>query len=77
MDEVRGGWARCCFVCRRPARPSMLAECDGRLVAGVCAACTREETILRAVPGALGFFFPGAVFTFSCRTALVALWPVA
>ena len=66
MDEVRGGWARCCFVCRRPAPPAMLAESDGRLVAGVCAECAGQGHVLWAVPGALAFFFPGVAFTFSC-----------
>ena len=61
MDEVQGGRARCCFVCRR-----MLAESDGRLVAGVCAECAGQGHVLWAVPGALAFFFPGVAFTFSC-----------
>ena len=77
VGEVRGGWARCCFVCRRPGPLSLLAESDGRLVAGVCAECAFQGQVLWAVPGALGFFFPGAVLTFSCRAPLLALRPVA
>ena len=77
MDEVRGGWSRCCFVCRRPGPPVLLAESDGRLVAGVCAECTGQEHMLWALPGALGFFFPGAVITLSWRAPLGELRPVA
>ena len=62
-------WRRHCFVCRRAVTPADLAATEGRPVAGVCAECARQEAVLRAVPGALGFFFPGVRFTFHRRSA--------
>ena len=56
MDEVLGGWARCCLACRRREPPARLVEAE----------CTRQGQVLWAVPGALAFFFPGVAFTFSC-----------
>ena len=73
MDDVRGGWARCCFVCRRAAAPHWLAATDGRLVAWVCEECARREDVLRAAQGALGFFYPGGGLAFSPRGAPVEL----
>ncbi len=77
MDEVRGGWARCCFVCRRPESHVMLVEADGQFVAGICADCAGQKPVLWAVPGALRFFFPGAALSFCCRASAGEVSPAA